>query len=225
LEYQLIGVISQVEQEIIKIILKLKEKRQQFTFKSLLKVCKSKLEYSNDEIFFNLQKLYEKKVIVEDRQLVKARILDNANRKLLYQVIIENPGLQLSDLIKMTDIPLQTCCWHITILKQFKMIKSIQYKNRNCYGSENISDDHLKIYHMLRNDLNKRILKEIFQNSQISLSEISEKLKIALSTIHYHISELRNEGLIVTSGDDPSQLLKICPILKENPFFIESSLL
>lgn len=222
LDYQLTGDISQVEKEILGVILKFSEKRRQFTFKNLLKACKSQLNYPIDEIFFNLQELYKRKILVEDRQLVKVKILENPNRNLIHQLIIENPGIQLSDLIKLADIPLQTCSWHITILKQFKMIKDIQYKNRYCFGSVNISDNHLKIYHILRNKLNKSVLKEISQNPLMTLSAISEKLKVALSTLHYHINELENAGLISISAEGSSQFLRISSEIQLNQFFFSA---
>ena len=219
LDYQLTGGISQVEKEILGVILKFNEKKRQFTFKNLLKACKSQLNYPIEEIFFNLQELYKRKILVEDSQLVKVKILESPNRKLIYQLIMENPGVQLSDLIKLADIPLQTCSWHIAILKRFEMIKTIQYKNRYCFGNVNISDNHLKIYNILKNKINKIILKEISQNPLITLSAISEKLKMALSTLHYHINELKTAGLISISMEGSSQFLKISSEIQINQFF------
>ncbi|NVM29023.1 MAG: winged helix-turn-helix transcriptional regulator [Candidatus Helarchaeota archaeon] len=210
MDYQLLGDISQVEKNIIEIILKLKEDRKQFTFNRILKACKSRLSYSEDEIFFNLQKLYEKNILVEYRQLVKTEILENHNRKLIYHIINENPGIHLSELVQQTDIPLQTCSWHLTILQEFNMIKAIRVKNRYCFANVDISNDDLEIFHLLRNDLNKSVLKEISQNSQITFSNLSKKLDIAPSTLHYHINELKNARLISTSKEGTSQIFKIC---------------
>lgn len=220
MEYRLLGDITQIEKEILETILKFKENRKQFTFKNLLKVCNSQLNYSEKEIFFNLQKLYERNILIEERQLVKTEILDNDNRKLIYQLIVENPGIHLSELVEQTAIPLQTCSWHLIILQQFNLIKSIRYKNRSCFGNTNISDENLKIFHILRNKLNTNVLKEISQNSQTTFSNVSEKLKIAPSTLHYHINELRKAGLILVSEEGPSQILKICSEKQLNDFLM-----
>lgn len=202
--------LSQIQKDILKVILDLKKKKKMFNKKLIFKICRANLPYTEDEIFSNLQQLYQQNFLVEGKQLVKTNILDSMNRKLLYNIINENPGIHLRELARLSNIPLKTCSWHLVILKKFEFIKVFQFKNQYCFGNMNISDELLKIHHILRNELNKRILSELIQSSDATIPVLSDKLSIQRRTIQYHVKELELLGLIEKIQEGHSELLKIC---------------
>ncbi len=209
LEYKFPKDLSPIELDILRVIIKIREKNKFFSSKTLLKACISKLKYPTNEIFLNLKRLYEKNILIEGKQLLKIEILNNENRKIIYQIINENPGIQLRELSRTVKLPLQTCIWHVVILKKFEFIKSIKYKNVFCFGNANIPDDLLIVHQILRKELNNRIVYELIQNPQKTIQDLSEKLNISRSTIQYHINELTNVGLIDKVQKGHSELLRI----------------
>ena len=202
--------LPQIQKDILKVILDMKKKRKMFNKKLIFKACRAKLPYTEDEIFSNLQQLYRKSFLVEGKQLVKTNILDSKNRKLLYNIINENPGIHLRELARVSNLPLKTCSWHLVILKKFEFIKVSQFKNQYCFGNVNISDELLKIHYILRNELNKKILSELIQSSTTTIPVLSDKLSIQRRTIQYHVNEMERLGLIEKIQEGRSALLKIC---------------
>ncbi len=202
--------LPQIEKDILKVILDMKKTRKMFSKKLIFKKCMAKLPYTENEIFLHLLLLYRKKFLVEGKQLVKTSILDSKNRKLLYDIINENPGIHLRELARFSNIPLKTCSWHLVILKKFEFIKFYQFKNQYCFGNVIISDELLKIHHILRNELNKKILSELIQSSDATIPGLSDKLSIQRHTIQNHVKELELFGLIERIQEGQTEFLKIC---------------
>ncbi len=201
--------ISKIERDILQIIVRLKEKGKQFSFKKLLKICNLKLNYSEREIFTVLNDFYKKSILVEGKQLVRSEILANPNRELLYQFINENPGVHLRGIIKTTNLPLQTCCWHLAVLEQFQFIKSIKVKNQLCFGVDDLPNVEIRAHHLLRNKLNKKIITTVDEHQQLSIEELSNKLGVNPSTLRYHIKDLKKVGLLLSVQENNQQVLKI----------------
>lgn len=201
--------LSPIQKEIIKLVLSMQEKRKSFTKNLILKECKANLKYNEDEITSNLEILYQKSILVEGMQLIRPSILENANRNLIYLAINENPGIRLRELARLLNLTLPTCSWHIVILKEFKFIKILKFKNQFCFGHVNIADEFLIIHHILRNKLNRQIISELLQGTDLTIPVLSEKFGINRSTVQYHIKLLENLAIIEKIREGHSEFLKI----------------
>ncbi|NVM27952.1 MAG: winged helix-turn-helix transcriptional regulator [Candidatus Helarchaeota archaeon] len=188
--------LSQVESDILKVILAIKEKKKMFNANKIVKICKTRLNYAEHEIISNLEKLYQKNILVEGTQLLKPEILKNPKRNIIYQTIDNNPGIHLRELARELNFPVQTCSWHLVILEKFGFINSLKFKNCYCFGNANISGDDLRIHHILRNELNKKIITELLQYPKTKIPDLIAKSKVNQSTFHYHIEELENYGIV-----------------------------
>lgn len=197
--------LSRIEREILEIIWDLRKNRKLFNMKFILKICQSRLTYTELEISSSLKALYDKNILIEGIQLTSSEILNNPNRNLIYSTINEQPGIHLRELTGKTDLPLHTICWHLMILKKFNFIKSIKFKNYFCFGNVDIPDNLLIKHHVLRNELNTKIIYELVQEPKIKLSDLSKKLNTSRSTIQYHIRELENAGIIAKMQKETSE--------------------
>lgn len=54
-------------------------------------------------------------------------------RRDLYQVLCENPGTYLLELVSMLESPLGTLTWHLRILEREGLVKSIKFAGKRLY--------------------------------------------------------------------------------------------
>ncbi len=200
---------TKIERDILDIIWKLKENQKFFNSERIVKACKSGLNYTEDEIFTNLKNLYKKHILVEGKQLIQTEILKNPVRNLVYKAINEHPGIHLRGLERSLNHPLQTLSWHVVILKKFNFIKSLKFKNKYCFAKIDISDELLLIHTLLRDELNRDIIRLIYRNPKTKIENLSNELNSAPTTIQYHIKDLEHHGIIKNIEDQTGKAFQI----------------
>jgi predicted transcriptional regulator len=68
----------------------------------------------------------------------------------------------------------------------------------------------------MRNSTRKSILTSIVQNPGITNQEITEAFDIDKSTVHWHISDMYNEGLIDFDNDGKFKRYFLKPSIEKN---------
>ena len=58
-------------------------------------------------------------------------------------------------------------------------------------------------------EIERKILKEISNNSEITVKELSDILSVTEKNIRYHMNKLRNDGVIIREGSTKSGYWKI----------------
>jgi predicted transcriptional regulator len=122
----------------------------------------------------------------------------NPGRDQILSYITDNPGVTITDIEKNLRIERSTARYHlrvlqlnhkITRLKRGKII--LLFKNSSRY-----KDTEKKIISSLRNDTRRLILLSILQEPGITNQEMSQTFNIAKSTVHWHVNDLYNNGLV-----------------------------
>lgn len=137
------------------------------------------------------------------KKIGKLGILDNNTRLKLYNFIEKYPGVYFRQLVKRTELNKGTVEYHLKKLKAQNKIISYNgdgklrfFLNSNTYGK----DDQVVIA-ALGNDMRRKILFGIFSNQYTNNKSLAENIGVSASTISYHISHLKKEG-IVKSDDN-----------------------
>ena len=125
-------------------------------------------------------------------------ILENINRKRIYEKIKKNPGIHFSALMKDLDIKSGTLSHHINLLENEELIKSRQsgmYRRFFLYGEKPLLTFSLSI-------IQEKILKLILDHPGISQAKISKEINSNKMKVNYHLKIMRDAKLLtlVKSG-------------------------
>jgi len=124
-------------------------------------------------------------------------VLENENRNLIIELILENPGIHFNELLRKTNLSPGNLVWHLDILETYKIVtkkRVMNYVSYFPYYQKNpISNLELKLQ---KSDLTLKILKLVKKNPGTWNSLITEKLKINRKTIAYHLTKLEELDLI-----------------------------
>jgi predicted transcriptional regulator len=125
-------------------------------------------------------------------RLKRKSILDNLNRKNIYENIKANPGIHYMELQRELDIPQGVLAYHLNVLEKREYIKSMQdSKYRRFYLSGVKSD--LK---MVLTSVQMRILNVVNNHPGISQTKISENIGKNRMLVNYHIRILTDAGIL-----------------------------
>ncbi len=125
-------------------------------------------------------------------RLKRKSVLDNLNRKNIYESIKSNPGIHYMALQRELDMPLGVLAYHLNVLEKREYIKSMQdSKYRRFYLSGVKSD--LK---MALTTMQMRILNVVNKNPGISQAKISENIGKNRMLVNYHIRILTEAGIL-----------------------------
>jgi predicted transcriptional regulator len=120
-------------------------------------------------------------------------------RKKIYDTIAINPGIYLSKLTEIFNLPIAQIESHLIYMENRKLIIMARDEGNIRYY---INDDKDGLQ-------NKRILKTkrkiydcIADNPGLYLSKIAEMLQMSVPLVDYHMSRLENESLIIVVKED-----------------------
>ena len=132
------------------------------------------------------------------KQIKKRNVLDNTIRLAVYNYIDAHPGVYFRELIKRTELKKGTVEYHLKMLGAQNKIVSYNgdgklrfFLNHDTYGK----DDQIVIA-TLENDMRRIILSGILSNQYINNKTLAENMGVSASTISYHISHLKKEGIV-----------------------------
>jgi len=120
-------------------------------------------------------------------------------RRLIYNYILNNPGMHLRKISKELNIPLGTLRYHLSYLEKKELIISKKEKNLKVYfvsGKLSIKDKN--IAPLLQQKRFRDIILVIITYPGLTASEISNKLSIKPSTTSKYLNILENRGVINT---------------------------
>lgn len=126
----------------------------------------------------------------------------NQNRNDILEFITANPGTTSSDIEKHLELNRSTIRYHLKILQVCNKIKYVR-KGKIVMFIKNSSrcTDTEKIAFVLKNDTRKTILISISRKPGITNQDLTQIFNLSKSTVHWHINELHNEGLVHFKSD------------------------
>jgi len=120
--------------------------------------------------------------------------LENAKRRRILKIIMQNPGISLKELEELTKMNRSTLRFHLNLLENEGWIYSVQIGKHRLFFLT--YDDNINLSTLIKSERKKQIIELLNQNRELTIKEIANKLGINYKTVHKHISQLRNIGLV-----------------------------
>jgi len=127
----------------------------------------------------------------------KTNILNLKIRQEIYQLIKEKPGLNISKISSIINIPRSTLNYHLNYLKRLNLIdEKVDRKNKRYYASGKICKKDKDILCLLRQEIPFKITMYLLFPNFCSKTEIARELKIHPTTVQFHIKKLLDLDII-----------------------------
>ena len=118
-------------------------------------------------------------------------------RRDLYQVLCENPGTYLLELVGLLESPLGTLTWHLRILEREGLVKSLKFAGKRIYYPKMLRSQEAEMaYLTLRSETAKKVFAFVVNNSGCYQEQMAESLGVHHDTVRWHISRMQEVGLV-----------------------------
>ncbi|MFX1602889.1 MAG: winged helix-turn-helix transcriptional regulator [Promethearchaeota archaeon] len=118
-------------------------------------------------------------------------------RRDLYQVLCENPGTYLLELVDMLESPLGTLTWHLRILEREGLVKSIKFAGKRLYYPKMLRSREAEMaYLTMRSRTAQGIFAYIVNNPSCYQEQMAETLGVHHDTVRWHVSRMQKVGLV-----------------------------
>ncbi|MGA1792406.1 MAG: winged helix-turn-helix transcriptional regulator, partial [Thermoplasmatota archaeon] len=125
-------------------------------------------------------------------------LLNQENRKKIYDHIMNNPGEHFRGLQRAVDLEVGVLSHHLNVLEKEQLIVSEQDGNNRCFWAAGVKHDTDKVR---LSRIQENILKEIHSEPGITQSQIAKKMGISRKVVFYHVKFLRNSGVVREEKD------------------------
>jgi len=145
-----------------------------------------------------LKSLVNKKLIIEKSKFTNENVLENENRKRIYDYICENPGIYFNPIAQNLHLSNYILAWHIKILMNFNFIRSKVIENHEAFFEYNLAPSNDYIYFIISKTKAKRIIDFLIQQQNgASKTELSKELEMHSNTISNYIKSFEEYGLVL----------------------------
>ena len=159
--------------------------------------ARSSINISNQGIKSILQSLVRKNFIIEGSSLTREDVLNNENRKLIYDYILRNPGDYFYRIVKKTKLNIPVVEWHLKMLIKFNFIKKRKISNQEVYFRAGKEDEVDEIIHFIRKDISKKIINFFLNdNAGLTKTQSVKLLKIHYNTINKYFNKLERMRIL-----------------------------
>lgn len=161
------------------------------------RISKEDLNVNSVGAFKILRSLEIKGLIKEGSTLTRNDILENENRKRIYDFITDNPGVYSNQIVKELNISRYTVDWHITKLLEFNFIEKYQINNFEVYADVNTPKHIVRISHFILKHKSGRILELLLkEETGLSIYKLSKLLNIHYKTIEKYIKQFMEYNFV-----------------------------
>jgi len=127
----------------------------------------------------------------------KKNILNFETRRKIYALIEENPGLNVVEISKRTEIPWTTLLHHLRVLEKLDLVElKSKGRHKRIYAKNELGAQDKEILELLRERSLCRILLHFFFVPVCSQIELSKELELHPSTVSHHLEKLMKKGII-----------------------------
>ncbi len=132
------------------------------------------------------------------RRVEKKNVLEHDERKILYENIETNPGVDLARLVESLGLNKETARYHLKMLSSKGKISGIIKQGIARYfpNKETISEFEKTVIHYLWISTTKRILLLLLDTPGLTRQAIAGELGIAGPSVTWQMQRLADDGLI-----------------------------
>jgi DNA-binding transcriptional ArsR family regulator len=118
-------------------------------------------------------------------------------RRDLYQILCENPGTYLLELVNLLESPLGTLTWHLRILEREGLVKSIKFAGKRLYFPKMLRSQEAEMaYLTLRSETARKVFAFVVNNPGCYQEQMAENLGVHHDTVRWHVSRMEDVGLL-----------------------------
>ena len=194
----------------------------------LYNVAKRRLKIPRQGLLRIIQVHLNKRVLFEGSKFTKDTLLSNSHREIIYDFIKTNLGAHFSLIRKniFTDERSKIggtgqLIWHLEMLLKFNYIKKVKVQKYTVFIPFELDEDLGILNFLLRESINRKIVKLLIEQDAIEKSEIHKHLNEKRESVYYHVKKLiendiiryldeKNKDLLV----NPDKRKRITEILK-----------
>jgi predicted transcriptional regulator len=128
--------------------------------------------------------------------MFKNEILENENRRKIYDIIEENPGIHLRELQRVLDTPLTTLEYHLSYMVRRKIIHAETDLHFKRYYAKPLEKEDKKVIAVLRQKRLREIVLLVLANEKAKYQFLSEYLGLPNSTLSFYLKYLSDKGIL-----------------------------
>jgi len=125
------------------------------------------------------------------------KILNLEKRRIIHNIILNNPGIHLREIVRKSKIPKSTLKYHLNYLEKQNLIVEKEDRGYNrYYVSNSVGNYEKKIIKFLRQPVTRKIMFVMYTYIISSEMDIVREVGKHQTTISYHLKKLKKEGII-----------------------------
>ena len=118
-------------------------------------------------------------------------------KRMLLKCINNSPGIRYRELLRATGFPNGVIAYHLKILEKLEQMKvSRHYRKVTRYYPLNTTAKESRVIEFMKRPMDRRIILFLLQHECSVFNDIERSLKRASSTVSWHLSRLREAGII-----------------------------
>jgi predicted transcriptional regulator len=129
--------------------------------------------------------------------MFKDEILENENRRKIYEAIEASPGIHLRELQRILNMPLTTLEYHLSYMGHRKIIYSETDTHYKRYYAKPLGEEDKKVLSALRQKRLREIVLFVLTNGKAKYQFIADYLKIPHSTVSFYLKYLVDNGILL----------------------------
>ena len=194
---------STVEEKVIFIIKEYLNKNRCFKVKDIVPFINVRLKKFSIDLNYNgireiLNSLIKRKLVYEGSKLIKDSVLDNENRKEIFESIKSHPGIYFNRIAKQLNLSNYILAWHLKILLKFEYIRSKFIENHEIFFEMNLESDNDEILYFISKEKSEEVINYLLLNQEgATRTKMSQDLKFHSSTVTLYVKKLEKYGILL----------------------------
>lgn len=128
--------------------------------------------------------------------MFKEEILENENRRKIYDIIEVNPGTHLRELQRILDMPLTTLEYHLSYMVRKRILYSETDTHYKRYYARPLDREDKKVLSALRQKRLREIVFLVLTNQKAKYQYLGDCLKLPHSTLSFYLKYLVEKGIL-----------------------------
>jgi predicted transcriptional regulator len=128
--------------------------------------------------------------------MFKAEILENENRRKIYEIVERTPGIHLRELQRVLNMPLTTLEYHLSYMARKKIIYSETDTHYKRYYAKPLDEEDKKVLCALRQKRMREIVLLVLSNEKAKYQFMADYLKLPHSTLSFYLKYLVDNGIL-----------------------------
>ncbi|MBN2151683.1 MAG: hypothetical protein JW839_09570 [Candidatus Lokiarchaeota archaeon] len=170
--------IGSLERRVLSVAKGVIEKHRALNVQDLFEESRRALRNEGHEQIWNaIDSLVRKRIIYPRRAFTRETVLDNENRRRVFELISRRPGIHVSQIRSALGLDYRTAALHIEMLETFRLIRTEHIENNVVYFEHGTNAELDWFYYYLNKKNVLAIVGAILDSPGTSFKQLQEKLE------------------------------------------------